>query len=88
MMELLVASLQRDAGGVPTRRLLDCVLLDENPDVYAHPPNAERIAELGVRRIITELVTNSPQLKVDPDRLAQVLVSLATSERHTTKEDA
>jgi CofD-related protein of GAK system len=86
--ELLIASLQRDAGGVPTRRLLDCVLLDEKPDVYARPPNTVRIAELGIRRITTELVTNPPQLKIDPDRLAQVLVSLATSERHTTKEEA
>ncbi len=74
---LLVAALQRDAPGVAPTRLLDTVLLDEQPEVYGITPDESAITRLGIERRHCQLVTPGEHPHVDADRLARTLVSLA-----------
>lgn len=75
--KLLVETLREDVPDAPAPALLDGVLLDANPDVYPAPPAPGAIEALGARRIETELVTPHSLPRIDSERLAQVLVSLA-----------
>ena len=85
--ELLVDALRRDAPDATAAELLDAVVLDLNPDVYPAPPAPGFLEALGTGRIETELVTSHSLPRIDSDRLAQVLVSLAASERGASVRD-
>ena len=76
----LLRYLRRDLGPddqTPVEHLLDAVLLHTDHSVYALPPDVEKIRALGVRVIETDLVTDESTPRIDSERLANVLVSLA-----------
>jgi CofD-related protein of GAK system len=60
----------------PSGRLLDFVLIDSTHGGYPRPVDDSALAGLGVRVIDTELVTPASRPLIDPERLADVLLSL------------
>lgn len=79
---LLVEAMRADAGAeTPTERLLDRVLLDPRSDRYDAPPDFALLDRLGIEHTQTPLVTRKGDERVDPQRLAEVLVTLAEQQR-------
>jgi CofD-related protein of GAK system len=77
-VEKLLAVLQRDAGpDTPTRQLLDYVLLDSRACAYPGGVDADRLADLGVETLDVPLADLQTPPLLDPERLSQVLLSLA-----------
>jgi CofD-related protein of GAK system len=76
---LLIGALRRDAGSdVPTDRLLNFVLLTEEPTAYALPADADAIARLGPEPRAT--LTSARGVvggEIDSEQLAAALLSLA-----------
>lgn len=77
-VERLVEFVRRDAGsGTPVHRILDLVLLDQSSEHYAMPVDVDRIARLGVEVVHVPLITEQSQPRLDPNRLVEMLLSLA-----------
>jgi CofD-related protein of GAK system len=73
----LARYVRRDAGAdVPLGRIVNWVLLDREPRNYAVEVDLERIESMGVRVISLDLVTESSHPQLDPQRLAEALLSL------------
>ena len=77
-VELLLAALRADAGeDTPVDRLLNAVLLDPDRACYALAPDAARIEGSGVEVVSLPLAAPAGRPRVAPQRLAEILVSLA-----------
>lgn len=82
MVTRLLSYLKRDRPGIHTHDLLNYVLLDQDLDIYSEsypgPLDDEYLASmLGVRVIRCRLVSNRSRPFIDPDLLAEQLISMA-----------
>jgi CofD-related protein of GAK system len=76
-VEKILEFVRRDAGAdTPVRRILDFVLIDGARGRYDIELDLERLAQLGVPVIDTQLVGEDPT-RIEPQRLVEVLLSLA-----------
>jgi len=83
----LLHALRADAGeATPAERLIDRVLLDPRPDVYDAPPDLSLLDRLCVAHSEVALVAQSGSNRVDAQRLAEILVSLAQQNEPQPKE--
>jgi 2-phospho-L-lactate transferase/gluconeogenesis factor (CofD/UPF0052 family) len=74
----LVHLVRHDSGeDTPVEEILNFVLLDTRNARSAVALDPGRVRELGVEVIDLELVTPQSQPAIDPERLSQVLISLA-----------
>jgi CofD-related protein of GAK system len=76
-LEALVRHVRTDAGqDVPLSRIVNLVLLDQDPSQYGMPLELERIERMGAQVARLELVTESSRPHADPLRLTEALLSL------------
>lgn len=77
-VERIAHCVRRDAGeDTHMADILTCVLVDTRSGVYSTPLDAVRLKELGVQVVDMPLVTRRSRPWLDPERLSQVLISLA-----------
>jgi len=76
-VRMLLHYLYQDCDGdPPSDRLLNFVLIDSRRGDYPAPLELKKIERLGVEIIDTELITEQSRPYLDPELLAQVLLSL------------
>lgn len=76
-LEELIHRVRADAGpDTPVERIVDLLLVDSRHGRYATPLDLRRVERLGVQVVDLELVRD-PAAGLDPERLCDVLVSLA-----------
>ena len=84
----LLAVLRNDCGeATPAEHLINRVLLDPRPDVYATAPDLSLLDRLGVEHSEIPLVNPSRPSRVDARCLAEALVSLAREHNRPRKEE-
>jgi CofD-related protein of GAK system len=77
-VEQILASVRRDAGPeTAADRILHAVFVDTTGGDYRQPLELERVREIGVEVVDLPLVSESSRPGIDPQRLAECLVSLA-----------
>jgi len=75
-VDTLLRKLRNDAGELPARRFLDCVLVDSSRGSYSGLEDLEAIADLGIDVVDLELVTDRSAPLIDEERLVAALLSL------------
>lgn len=76
-VERLVARVRADAGDVPVDRILNAVLVDTQSASYATRLDLDRVRAMGIQVADLPLVEALRPDRVDPQKLSEVLVSLA-----------
>jgi CofD-related protein of GAK system len=77
-VEALLRQVRADAGDdVPLSRVVNLVLLDRAPRHYVMHVDRARLERMGVQVVELELVTESSQPYIHPQRLTETLLSLA-----------
>jgi CofD-related protein of GAK system len=77
-VETLLRFLRRDAGSdARAGALLNLVIVDSKRGDYPAATDGVRLKELGVELVDVELVTSESHPRIDPERLSEMLVSLA-----------
>jgi hypothetical protein len=77
-VETLLRFLRRDAGSdARAGALLNLVIVDSKRGDYPAATDGVRLKALGVELVDVELVTSASHPRIDPERLSEVLVSLA-----------
>jgi hypothetical protein len=74
--ELLLETLGHDAPDAAASDLLNFVLLDPRSGAYSLPSAIDRLRPLGVEPIEVDFVSRSQPPEIDPERLANILLSL------------
>jgi CofD-related protein of GAK system len=75
-VEALLRYAREDAGAdLPMSRVVNRVLIDRDPENYALPVDAARLERMGVQVVSLTLVTEPSRPHIDPQRLAEALVS-------------
>ncbi|MCA9658344.1 MAG: GAK system CofD-like protein [Myxococcales bacterium] len=75
-VDALLRRLRRDAGELPARRFLDCVLVDSGRGRYSGVEDLAAIEDLGIDVVDLELVTQRSAPLIDEERLVAALLSL------------
>jgi CofD-related protein of GAK system len=75
-VDALLRRLRRDAGELPARRFLDCVLVDSGRGRYSGVEDLTAIEDLGIDVVDLELVTERSAPLIDEERLVAALLSL------------
>ncbi len=84
--EMLLEALGRDAGaGTAAGDLLQLVLLDRRSELYSLPAAADGLRKLGVEPVEVDIVSRSRPPQIDPERLTEVLLSLCSSSRGSSR---
>ncbi len=75
-VQALLAKLRSDAGDLPARRFLDCVLVDQGQGGYSGADDLAAIRGLGIDVVDLDLITDRSAPLIDDERLVEVLLSL------------
>jgi len=75
-VDTLLRKLRSDAGELPARRFLDCVLVDSSRGKYSGLEDLTAINDLGIDVVDLELVTDRSAPLIDEERLVAALLSL------------
>jgi CofD-related protein of GAK system len=76
-VETLLRYARADAGAdLPLSRVVNLVLLDQDPENYATPVDVERLERMGLQVLSLDLVSDSSHPYVHPQRLTETLLSL------------
>lgn len=77
-VEELLRYVREDAGtDLPLSRVVNLVLIDRAAENYALPLDVDHLNQLGVQVLPLRLVTESSHPHIDPQRLAEALLSLS-----------
>ena len=75
-VDTLLRKLRSDAGELPARRFLDCVLVDSSRGHYSGLEDLAAITDLGIDVVDLELVTDRSAPLIDEERLVAALLSM------------